>query len=228
MLPLEDCELLTGSSATLQQQFPVFELKMQASLDQFLINHQKIIPAPPLSNLTTQISSMDALVPLKNDTMITQPQNFKSDSNSSPRSVPKDDTSTQISSPVYSLNWSVYLLGSVDVRKTQQKRKRNRLEETEAKYKPPAWLSNRAWQCMYTKDLSTLRWNINIQTYRTLDQKSDFYKALVAGDVVGVQEMLANRTAFVNDQFVRPPRISMGKEGTPLHVSCTRICCRLI
>ena len=228
MLPLEDCELLTSSSATLQQRFPVFELKIQASLDQFLINHQKLIPAPPLLNPTTQISSMDALVPLNNDTIITQPQNFKSDSNSTPRSVPKNDTSTQISSPVYSLNWSVYLLGSVDVRKTQQKRKRNRFEETEAKYKPPAWLSNRAWQCMYTKDLSTLRWNINIQTYRTLDQKSDFYKALVAGDVVGVQEMLAKRTAFVNDQFVRPPRISMGNAGTPLHVSCKRIHYRLI
>ncbi|KAM0139918.1 hypothetical protein ACHAP3_002979 [Botrytis cinerea] len=209
------------TNATLQQRFPVFELKIQASLDQFLINHQKLIPAPPLSNPTTQISSMDALVPLNNDTIITQPQNFKSDSNSTPRSVPKNDTSTQISSPVYSLNWSVYLLGSVDVRKTQQKRKRNRFEETEAKYKSPAWLSNRAWQCMYTKDLSTLRWNINIQTCRTLDHKSDFYKALVAGDVVGVQEMLAKRTAFVNDQFVRPPRISMGNVGTPLHIAAS-------
>ncbi|KAM0319172.1 hypothetical protein ACHAO8_001316 [Botrytis cinerea] len=209
------------TNATLQQQFPVFELKIQASLHKFLINHQKLIPAPPLSNPTTQTSSMDALVPLKNDTIITQPQNFKSDSNSTPRSVPKDDTSTQISSPVYSLNWSVYLLGSVDVRKTQQKRKRNRFEETEAKYKPPAWLSNRAWQCMYTKDLSTLRWNINIQTYRTLDQKSDFYKALVAGDVVGVQEMLAKRTAFVNDQFVGGSLRYPWEEGTPLHIAAS-------
>ncbi|TEY87481.1 hypothetical protein BOTCAL_0001g00070 [Botryotinia calthae] len=209
------------TNATLQQQFPVFELKLQASLDQFLINHQKLIPGPPLSNPTTQISSMDTLVPLNNVTTVTQPQNSMCDSNSTSRSVPKDYTLTQTSSQLYSLNWSVYLMGSVYVRKTQQKRKRTRFEETEAQYKPPAWFSNRAWQCMYTKDLSTLRWNVNIQTHRTLDRKSDFYKALVAGDVVGVQEMLANRTAFLNDQFMGHRFIYSWEEGTPLHIAAS-------
>lgn len=215
MFHLLDRELLICSSATLrqhqqqqqqQQQIPMFELKkIQASLDQILIHHQKPILVPPLSSPTTQMSSMVALEPLRDITTIAQSQSSEFHSNSTPRSVPKSCTSAQISSHVYSSRWSVYLMGSVDVRKTQQQRNRNRFEETEAKYKPPAWLSNRAWQCMYTKDLSTLRWNFNIQTYRTLDLKSDFYKALKNGDVVGVHEMLANRTAFVNDHLVGDP-----------------------
>ncbi|TGO43148.1 hypothetical protein BHYA_0003g01020 [Botrytis hyacinthi] len=211
------------NSATLQQQFPVFELKMKASLDQYLISHQKLSLAPPLSNSTTQNSSMNALKPLRDITTISQPQSSECHINSTPRFVPKGCTSAQISSRVYSSRWSVYLMGSVDVRKTQQQqRKGNHFEETEAKYKPPAWLSNRAWQCMYTKDLSTLRWNFNIQTYRTLDLKSDFFKVLKNGDVVGVQEMLANRTAFVNDHFVGGPGyVRYGDEGTPLHIAAS-------
>ncbi|KAF7877049.1 uncharacterized protein EAF02_008269 [Botrytis sinoallii] len=205
------------TNATLQQQFPVFELKIQASLDQFLINHQKLIPVPPLPSPATQMSSIN-----RDITTTSQPQNSECHSNSTPRFVPKDCTSAQISSQVYSSRWSVYLMGSVDVRKTQQQRNRNRFEETEAKYKPPAWLSNRAWQCMYTRDLSTLRWNFNIQTYRTLDVESDFFKILREGDVFGVQEMLANRTAFVNDRFVGGPRrVSFWDEGTPLHIAAS-------
>ncbi|KAF5870908.1 uncharacterized protein Bfra_009463 [Botrytis fragariae] len=209
------------TNATLQEQFPILELKMQTSLDRFLINYQKLIPAPPMSYPTIQISSMDALVPPSNVATITQPQNSKRDSNSTPRFVPEDCTSAQMSSRIYSLNWSLYLMGSIDIRKTQQKLERNRFEETEAKYKPPAWLSNRAWQCMYTKDLSTLRWNVNIQTYRTLDTKSIFYNALRKGDVVGVQEMLANRTAFVNDQFVARPVTGSWDNGSPLHIAAS-------
>ncbi|TGO64447.1 hypothetical protein BCON_0007g00970 [Botryotinia convoluta] len=221
MLSLRDRELLICSSATLQQQFPVFELNIQASLDQFLMNHQKLIPAPQLSNPTTQISSMNTLAPRNNVATITQPQNFKCDNNSTSYSVPKDYTSTLVYNHVHSSSWSIYPMGSIDVRKTQQKRKRNRFEETEAKYKPPAWLSNRAWQCMYTKDLSTLRWCFNIQTYRTLGLESDFYQALKNGDVVAVQEILANRTAFLNDRFVGGPGTASWDQGTPLHIAAS-------
>ncbi|TGO30105.1 hypothetical protein BPAE_0008g00970 [Botrytis paeoniae] len=214
------------TNATLQQQFPVFELKMKASLDQLLINHQKLSLAPPLSNPTIKMSSMNALVPLNNVTSIAQPQNSEYHSNSTPRFVPKDCTSAHMSSQVYSSRWSVYLMGCIDVRKIRQQRNRNRSDETEAKYKPPAWLSNRAWQCMYTKDLSTLRWNFNIQTYRTLDLESDFFRALKIGDVVGVQEMLANRTAFVNDQFVNDqfvgrPVTGFWDDSSPLHIAAS-------
>ncbi|KAF7948098.1 uncharacterized protein EAE97_003509 [Botrytis byssoidea] len=207
------------TNATLQQQLPVFELKIQASLDQFLINHQKLIPVPPLPSPITQISSMNALEPPRGITTISQPQSSECHSNSTPRFVPKDCTSAQISSYVYSSRWSVYLMGSVEIRKTRQQRNRNRFEETEAKYKPPAWLSNRAWQCMYTKDLSALRWNFNIQTYRTLDTGSDFYKALIAGDVLGVHRMLANRTAFLNDRFLEPFGTTFWETTTPLHIA---------
>ncbi|KAF7890434.1 hypothetical protein EAF00_008749 [Botryotinia globosa] len=206
-----------------QQQIPVFELqKIQASLDQILIQHQKPILVPPLSSPTTQMSSMNALEPLRDITTISQTQSSEYHSNSTPRFAPKSCTTAQISTHVYSSRWSVYLMGSVDVRKTQKQRNRNLFEETEAKYNPPAWLSNRAWQFMCMKDLSTLRWNFNIQTYRTLNQNSDFYKALKNGDIVGVQEMLANRTAFVNDQFMEDPNCELYvDEGTPLHIAAS-------
>lgn len=211
---MRGCELLTGGSATLNQQFPILELKMQASLDQFLVNCQKSILPPLVSNSTSQSPSIDALIPSNGIMTISPPQNSKSHNH--PISHNKN---AMKKSPItyYSSSESSYLIGLIKIRNKELERKRKRFQEIEAIFQPPAWLSNRTWQCMYSKDLSALRWNFNIQTYRTLDQSSEFYESLVDGDVVGVQMMLQNKTAFVNDYFGGQGIWCV--EGTPLHVS---------
>ncbi|KAF7898095.1 hypothetical protein EAF00_004541 [Botryotinia globosa] len=54
---------------------------------------------------------------------------------------------------------------------------------------------------MYIKDLSSLRWDINIQACRTLDGNTPFFDYVVSGDILNVQKMLRERAGFVDDRF---------------------------
>lgn len=125
-----------------------------------------------------------------------------------------------------SSNWITFAFGSIGRQKIIKKNHKGAFQESETVYHPPAWISSRAWQCMYIKDLSSLRWSIKIETCRTLVENTSFYVRVVSGDILNVQRMLRERTGFVNDRSYCRTRFHspQGWVGaTPLHVSLQNI-----
>ncbi|KAI9647884.1 hypothetical protein NHQ30_004272 [Ciborinia camelliae] len=213
------------TNATLQQQSSVLTTQIQASFDQSFATWQSTISATMVSNSPTK--NFFSTVGTSNGVAtFSDPENSKSEPQDSLVCHPEKQTLARYSETYSSSTWSGYFLGSGKLRTQEQKQKRKRLRKIEATYHLPVWLSNRAWQCMYTKDLSALRWNFNIETHRTLDTNgSEFFACLYKGDVFGVQRMLENRTGFVNDRFYSKPDPSGDKYyngTTPLHVAASR------
>lgn len=125
-----------------------------------------------------------------------------------------------------SSNWITFAFGSIGRQKIIKKNHKRAVQESETVYHPPAWISSMAWQCMYIKDLSSLRWEIKIQTCRTLDGNTAFFNFVDSGDILNVQKMLRERTGFVNDRFYGSStslhfhNLTQKWVGaTPLHVS---------
>jgi hypothetical protein len=104
-----------------------------------------------------------------------------------------------------------FLFGSLQVEKNLSKRKGKTQEETHARYKLPAWFSNRVCHISTYKTFIGLQFNL--MSYRIISDDSAFIKSIFLGDLSGVQKMLAERTGFVTD---RVPS-GWGNE-TPLHV----------
>ncbi|TGO48426.1 hypothetical protein BCON_0240g00050 [Botryotinia convoluta] len=107
-----------------------------------------------------------------------------------------------------------FIFGSIGSQKVIKKNHKGAYQKYKAVYHPPAWIYNRAWQCMYIKDLSSLRWNIDVQICRTLDGNTAFYDCVVSGDLLNVQKMLrADSTRFIW------PEVTQDWVGaTPLHM----------
>ena len=106
-----------------------------------------------------------------------------------------------------------FLFGSLQVQKNFYNRRGKTREETHARYKLPAWFSNRVWHISAYKTFVGLQFNL--MSYRIISDDSEFAQSIRDGDVSGVQKMLAERTGFVTD------RTSDYWAETPLHIGCS-------
>jgi hypothetical protein len=107
-----------------------------------------------------------------------------------------------------------FIFGSVQVQTNLYKRRGKTREETHARYKLPAWFSNRVWHISAYKTFVGLQFNL--MTYRIISKDSAFSQSICDGDLSGVQKMLGERTGFVTDRISYNRGIS-----TPLHVGCS-------
>jgi len=102
--------------------------------------------------------------------------------------------------------WLIFLLGSFEYRKRCSIRR----QVIDAKFKVPAWISDRVWDCRGQKTLSG--WKLNLQAYRVLAFEHPLFRYARSGDVTGIQDLLSRREISVTDR-----QIWTG--STALHVS---------
>ncbi|KAJ8067557.1 hypothetical protein OCU04_004897 [Sclerotinia nivalis] len=145
-----------------EQQSAIFTSSVQASFDHFLTHLQGHILSPRVPQSISEASMNSEVLPHM-FTATTKPR---------ANITVMDGVLKQDSIQYESSSWITYLFGSLKSRKRKEKSHTGKIQKSEAVYYPPAWISTRAWQCMYIKDLSSLRWNIDMQAYRTLGPNS--------------------------------------------------------
>ncbi|KAF7916805.1 uncharacterized protein EAE98_010527 [Botrytis deweyae] len=221
-------------NTVLQQQSSTLTSNVQASLDHFLQHWQNHLLNSGLSQPTcsTKVSMNSAVLAQTINITMEAKNRLPVDHNFYEREPFRTMSHYNLSS------WITFAFGSIGMQKIIKKNHKGAFQKSETVYHPPAWISRRAWQVMYTKDLSSLRWNINIQTCRTLDGDTAFFSSVVSGDILNVQRMLRERTGFVNDRFycssasvyfTRSMQEWVG--ATPLHVAahnCHYNLCKLL
>ncbi|KAG4440189.1 hypothetical protein IFR05_004334 [Cadophora sp. M221] len=71
-------------------------------------------------------------------------------------------------------------------------------EEVTAKYKLPEFITNKLLELQGHNTFS--KWRLTLQTYRVIPDDNPFFSAIWDGDLVSVQQMLANKEYFVSDR----------------------------
>jgi hypothetical protein len=92
-----------------------------------------------------------------------------------------------------------FIFGSLQVQTNLYKRRGKKRAETHARYKLPAWFSNRVCHISAYKTFVGLQFNL--MSYRIISVDSAFPQSIRDGDLSGVQKMLAERTGFVTDRI---------------------------
>ncbi|TGO16587.1 hypothetical protein BTUL_0026g00400 [Botrytis tulipae] len=207
-------------NTVLQQQSSTLTSNVQASLDLFLQHWQNHLLNSEVSQPIFSTKASVGRAVLAQTTNITMEAKTRLPVHHNFYEQEPCQTMEQYDSS----NWITFAFGSIGRQKTIKKNHKGAFQKSETVYQPPAWISSRAWQCMYIKDLSSLRWEINIQTCRTLNGNTSFYGCVVSGDILNVQRMLRERTGFVNDRFYcstrfcRPKAMQEWVGATPLHL----------
>ncbi|TGO23689.1 hypothetical protein BPAE_0124g00210 [Botrytis paeoniae] len=164
LLKTEQLKRLKRRMKILQQQSSTLTSNLQASLDHFLRHWQNHILNSGFlqSTCSTQVSMNSAVLPQTTSIAVEAETRLPVD-----HGFYKHEPIPTMSRYNPS-SWITFIFGSIGSQKVMKKSHKDAFQKSKAVYYPPAWISNRAWQCMYINDLSSLRWNIDIQACRIL------------------------------------------------------------
>lgn len=90
--------------------------------------------------------------------------------------------------------WLHNVLGSFEYKMKSSTQR----QEISTRYRVPAWISNRVWECGVSKTLS--RWRFDLQISRVLPFEHPLFRCARSGDVMGIQNLLTKRQVCVTDR----------------------------